>query len=148
MGKATAKVTIQKPADEVWGTIGRFGDLRWYMGVARCRVENGVRFTTLDGAGRETNEREFHHDDAARTYSYGVIGFSGDTIHHLPNGETFDLRAISGHHRATLTVTPAGASTSLLTYDLELDDELGNLLPTMIRRYQSIIDHLKSQLEA
>ena len=33
MGEASAEITIDRPADEVWAKLGNFGDLLWMPGI-------------------------------------------------------------------------------------------------------------------
>ena len=47
----------------------------------------------------------------------------GDSKVPLPDGGFFDTASLVGHHRATITVTPTGDSTSHVTYDVSVDDD-------------------------
>ena len=147
MSAAAAELTINKSADEVWEHIRDFGDISWHGGVATCTVQGDVRTATMEGIdGLEIDERLLHHDDDARTYTYSVTKFRGPTTIDLGNGDTFDLASMAGHHRATVTVTPAGASMSLVTYGLELDPGHDSTLDSTIGGYQQKLEHLKGAL--
>jgi len=125
MGTARAETTIAKPADEVWAVVGDFGEGAWMPGVQTCRLEGKDR--VLGVRGMEITEREYHHDDAARTLTYGYVGGP--------------VRLEK--HEATITVTPQGNS-SLVTWDVDTDDAVTKM---MQGTYQGALDALKAQLE-
>jgi hypothetical protein len=147
MDKARAATRIERSADEVWAVIGDFGDLSWRLGVETCKGSGRLRTTTMQGMNVEMDEEELHRDEARRSYTYGMAAFRGDTVIKRPDGGTFDLCAMVGHLRATLTVEPIGAAASLINYDLEADDGFETLIPSTIAGYQAVLDHLKRQLE-
>ena len=126
MGEARAETTIEKPADEIWAKIGDFGDLSWMPGVDSCTLEGDDR--TLGMYGMTVVERQLRRDEANRSLTYGIVG--GDVK--------------VGHHQATVTVTPKGDTSSSVTWDVETDD---NMLEMMKGSYQGALDNLKKQLE-
>jgi carbon monoxide dehydrogenase subunit G len=125
MGTARAETTIAKPADEVWKVIGNFGELTWMPGVDTCRLEGQDR--VLGMFGMEITEREFEHDDAKRTLTYGIVAGPVQVE----------------KHRATITVNPQGDS-SQVTWDVDTDDAMTEM---MQKTYQGSLDALKAQLE-
>jgi hypothetical protein len=148
MGEFTARVTIARPAAEVWALIGRFGDLRWYHGVKACTMNGDVRTViNFKRPDLEIDERETAHDDAGRTYSYILSGFRGETIKTFANGDTFDFSALTNHLRCRLSVTPLAASSCLVTYELAIDEGYDSDLEATGAGYQHCVDHLKQTLE-
>jgi len=125
MGEARAEQTIEKPADEIWKVVGSFGEMSWMPGVESCELNGDDR--TLKMNGMEIVERQLRRDDSARSLTYGIVG--GVPI---------------GHHQATITVTPNGAATSLVTWDVDTDDAMVDAMKGI---YQSSLDSLKQQLE-
>ena len=43
MTGARAEVAIDKPADEVWGLIGDFGNLRWIPNANSLQLDGDIR---------------------------------------------------------------------------------------------------------
>jgi hypothetical protein len=71
---------IAAPAARVWAVIRGFGDLlQWADGLESCEVEGSgigaVRTIGLPG-GLRIQERLESFDDAARSFSYAIIGKS------------------------------------------------------------------------
>src|SRR2546423_9622806 len=102
MGTARAETTIAKPADQVWAVLGNFGEMGWMPGVESCRLEGKDRILSM--FGMEITERELHHDDAARTLTYGIVGGPVQVEKHEP----------------TITVTSQGDSSSV-TWHVDTD---------------------------
>jgi hypothetical protein len=125
MGEARAEITISRPADDVWGVIGNFGELTWMPGVETCELDGDNRI--LGMLGMRIVEREYAHDDEARTLTYGIV--DGDMKPEV--------------HRATITVMPAG-SGSFVTWDVETDDAM---VEVMQGAYTGALVALKEQLE-
>lgn len=126
MGEARAEAMIEKPAEEIWATIGNFGELSWMPGVESCTLSGDDR--TLEMHGMEIVERQLRRDEANRSLTYGIVG--GVPV---------------GHHQATITVTPKGDTTSIVTWDVDTDDAM---VEGMKGAYQGALDSLKQQLEA
>lgn len=126
MGEARAEAMIEKPAEEIWATIGNFGELSWMPGVESCTLSGDDR--TLKMHGMEIVERQLRRDEANRSLTYGIVG--GVPV---------------GHHQATITVTPKGDTTSIVTWDVDTDDAM---VEGMKGAYQGALDSLKQQLEA
>ena len=125
MGQARAETTIAKPADDVWATIGNFGELGWMPGVDACRLEGDER--TISMFGMEITEKQLRRDDAGRSYTYGIVGGPVQVE----------------HHEATLTVTPKG-DASHVTWDVDCDDAMTEMMQST---YQGALDAVKGQLE-
>ena len=125
MAEARAETTIEKPADEIWAKVGNFGDLSWMPGVESCELNGDDRKLSMHGM--EIVERQLRRDDANRSLTYGIVG--GVPV---------------GHHQATITVTPKGDTTSIVTWDVDTDD---NMAEGMKGAYQGALDSLKTQLE-
>lgn len=95
MTGARAELKIDKPADEVWGLIGDFGNLSWIPNAKSLQLDGGIRTFQL---GHSTvKHRSVNHDDAARSYTYALA----NDVTHNP-GET--ERATE----ATISVVPDG----------------------------------------
>ncbi len=125
MGEASAEITIDRPADEVWAKLGNFGDLLWMPGIETCELDGDDRI--LGMFGMRIVERQFSRDDEARTLTYGIV--EGDMKPEV--------------HRATITVMPAG-SGSFVTWDVETDDAM---VEVMQGAYTGALAALKEQLE-
>lgn len=125
MGEARAETKIERPADEVWATIGNYGELGWMPGVDTCELQGDDR--VLGMFGMRIVERQLARDDAARTLTYGIV--DGDMKPEV--------------HEATITVTPDG-DASAVTWDVKTDD---TMVEAMKGAYQGALDALKSQLE-
>jgi Polyketide cyclase / dehydrase and lipid transport len=126
MGEARAEITIDRPADDVWAKVGNFGDLTWMPGIETCEPDGDDRI--LGMFGMRIVERQFAHDDEARTLTYGIV--DGDMKPEV--------------HRATITVMPAG-SGSFVTWDVETDDAMVEM---MQGAYTGALAALKEQLES
>ncbi|MEZ5670504.1 MAG: SRPBCC family protein [Alphaproteobacteria bacterium] len=117
---------IAASADRVWGVIGDFGGLvRWLPAIAACTVEGhgigAVRTLGFVGADVFARERLDAHDDAARSYTYTVVGT--------------DLPIAA--YNATMTVAPDGDAASLLHWSSSFTvtaDGDENEVATMIER--------------
>ena len=90
-------------------------------------------------------ERLVHHDDACRSYTYATTGYIGDTLITLEGGQVYDLNSMVGRHSAKITVTPEGQSSSVVTYEVTMDDDH---LESQSSRYQAVLERLKSEMES
>ncbi len=126
MGKSTAQIDIDKAPDAVWAVVGDFGGLAgWMPGIDSCTIDGDDR--TLSMLGMEIVEHLYDRDDAARSITYGIVS----------GGLTVD------HHRATITVTPAG-SGSHVTWAVEVEPD--TLTAVMEQTYQSSLQALKEHV--
>ena len=127
MGDARSEITIDKPAEVVWATVGDFGNLAWMPGVDTCEVEGEDRLLAMFGGKVKVTERQLRRDDAARTLTYGIV--AGD----VP----------IQHHEATITVTPQGDG-SHVTWDVRADDAMVEM---MTGSYDGALVALKQVVE-
>jgi|ERR1700730_1777802 len=146
MGSATAEITINRSADEVWSTIGDFANPGWLLGAKSWRLEDGVRTVTMHDMDLEMSERLLHHDEADRTFSYAAVGAAGRTRVDLGDGRIFDAKQLVGNHKATIAVHAQGEQACRVTYEVSLDaDEF--MIQSTKGQYQSALEQLKSRLE-
>jgi carbon monoxide dehydrogenase subunit G len=111
-------VRVDAPAEEVWAIVGDLASVpRWTPKYVAAEVE-GDRRTLRSAEGAVLVERIIEHDDARRTYTYGVL--SGAPVR---------------EHRASFEVVAEGAGsrvswrTSAEPADPSADLE-GRLRPT------------------
>jgi hypothetical protein len=147
MGTCPSEVTIERSADDVWAAVRDFGDLWWYPHVARCVLEGDDRTTWKEGSDLASVERLTAHDDEARTHSYVLVDFIGDSVTTREDGEAYDARQLVGHHSAILSVTPLAGQRSRVTYDVTVDDDAVTAA-SIGRGYGQAIANLKELLEA
>ena len=126
MGEARAEITIDRPADEVWATVGNFGELTWMPGVDTSELDGDNRILGMFGSMRVV-EHQYARDDEGRTLTYGIV--EGDIKPEV--------------HRATITVIPAG-SGSFVTWDVTTDDAM---VEVMQGAYSGALEALKTLLE-
>ena len=126
MGEARAEITINRSADDVWATVGNFGDVTWMPGVETSELDGDNRVVKM--VGMRVVEHQYSRDDERRTFTYGIV--DGDVRPEL--------------HRATITVMPAG-SGSFVTWDVEADDAM---VEAMQGAYVGALTALKERLEA
>src|ERR1700748_678621 len=70
MGEARAEITINRSADDVWETVGNFGDVTWMPGVERSELDGDDRI--VETVGMRLVEHQYSRDDEARTLTYGI----------------------------------------------------------------------------
>ena len=147
MGHAVTELDIHRPAAVVWDAIRDYADPFWRGGIATCTLEGNVRTVTTQGVDLVIEETEFAHDDANRTFSYGVTAMEGDTVYSLPDGTTIDLASMAGHHRATMTVVPLDDTSSRVVYELVVDEGHDETFASTAGQYRQVLALLKAQLE-
>ena len=125
MGEARAEITINRSADDVWATVGNFGELSWMPGVETCELDGDNRVIGM--FGMRIVEHQYSRDDEHRTLTYGIV--DGDMKPEV--------------HRATITVMPAG-NGSFVTWDVETDDAM---VEVMQGAYTGALGALKEKLE-
>jgi len=124
MGTARAEIDIDRPADEVWAVVGDFGGIaNWMPGIESCAVDGDDR--VIKTMGMEVIERLERRDEERRELVYAIVG---------------GVPVIN--HRATITVVPQG-SKSHVTWDVEVDDEMTDILHQMYQQsLQALKDHV------
>jgi len=126
MAHIHAETTIDRSPDEVWKVVGNFGGLPdWAPGIKAGRVEGNRRYLSM--GAMEVVEEELARDDAARTYTYGLVESAG-----------------IDKHVVKVAVAPEGTG-SKVTLDCECaPDSLTALFePT----YEGFVTALKAHLE-
>jgi carbon monoxide dehydrogenase subunit G len=125
VGKASAEIDIEKPADAVWSVVGDFGGIGgWMPGIESCVVDGDDRILKM--MGMEITERLISRDDGDRSIVYGIV--SGVPV---------------GSHKATITVTAEG-ETSHVTWDVEVEpDDMTEMMQGIYQQsLQALKDHL------
>jgi carbon monoxide dehydrogenase subunit G len=126
VGSGRAQTTIDRPAQEVWAEIGDFRRVDWIPGIVAFRLQTeSIRLISVHGMNLV--EQLTSYDDEARTYTYSVQG--------LPVEQ----------HSATLTVTPQGESSSVVTWDTTTDD---HMVAVLRDGCQVVLDQLRARLGA
>ncbi len=133
MTGARAEVTIDRPANEVWGQIGDFGDLSWIPNATSLERDGDLRMFQLGDT--TVKHRLLQHDDGIRSYSYALI-----TDGAPEPGEA--ARAT----QATLSVVPGGLSACTVTWSSKTENRKGSS-ERLSSFFQGILDRLKRQVE-
>ena len=125
MGKARAEIDINRPADEVWAVVGDFGGIAgWMPGIESCHIDGDDR--VIKTMGMEVTERLERRDEEEHELIYAIVG---------------GVPVIN--HQATITVVPDGNKKSHVTWDVDVDDDMTDLLHQM---YQQSLVSLKEHL--
>jgi len=110
-------ITINAPADKVWGIIKNFGDMSWLPPVKSTDVKGGnekgaVRVLTLQDGGTITEEMK-KYDADKMSYSYKITDMStAKTITHAGKEEKVPVVPVD-NYSATITVEAHGATSSV-----------------------------------
>jgi hypothetical protein len=110
-------ITINAPADKVWGIIKNFGDMSWHPAIANTENKGGndkgaVRVLTLQNGGTITEELK-KYDEAKMSYSYKITDMSTEkTITHAGQEEKVPVVPV-GNYSATITVETQGANSTV-----------------------------------
>lgn len=110
-------ITINAPADKVWGIIKNYGDMSWLPPVKSTEIKGGnekgaVRVLTLQDGGTITEELK-KYDDAKMSYAYKITDMSdAKTITHAGKEEKVPVVPVA-NYSATITVEPQGANSSV-----------------------------------
>ena len=130
---ARAEVTIEMPADVVWGVIGDFGDVGWIPNAHSLQLDGYVRVFQLGSS--VVRHRLVRRDEAGRSYTYALAGDEASATNEVvPTTE------------ATISVAAVGPTVSTVTWTSETDERRGSS-EGLQRFFQGILDHLKRQLE-
>ena len=125
MGKATAEIDIDRPADAVWTVVGDFGGIGdWMPGIESCRLDGDDRVISM--MGMEVTERLASRDDDARVLVYAIVG---------------GVPVIN--HRATISVASVGPG-SRVTWEVEVEPD--DMTDLMHQVYQQSLQALKDRL--
>jgi carbon monoxide dehydrogenase subunit G len=125
VGKASAEIDIDKPADAVWALAGDFGGIAgWMPGIESCVVDGDDRILKM--MGMEITERLVRRDDDAKSITYGIVG--GVPV---------------VNHMATISVVPEG-DHSHVTWDVEVEPD--DMTDMMQQIYQQSLQALKDHL--
>jgi hypothetical protein len=146
MGRRVVDTTIDRTADEVWEAIRDFGELDWYPHVATCVVADDVRTVTRQGRDLEIDELLTAYDEDGRSFSYLLTELRGDTTVQR-DGESHDIAHLGGHVRAGMVVEALDATSSKVTYWLEVDEGHDQHIDGNARNYKAAIDQLKARLD-
>lgn len=110
-------ITINAPADKVWGIIKNYGDMSWLPPVKSTEVKGGnekgaIRVLTLKDGGTITEEMK-KYDEAKMSYSYKITDMStAKTITHAGKEEKVPVVPVD-NYSATITVEAQGATSSV-----------------------------------
>jgi mxaD protein len=110
-------ITINAPADKVWGIIKNFGDMSWLPPVKSTDVKGGnekgaVRVLTLKDGGTITEEMK-KYDETKMSYSYKITDMStAKTITHAGKEEKVPVVPVD-NYSATITVEAQGANSTV-----------------------------------
>ncbi len=113
----TESITINAPADKVWGIIKNYGDMSWLPPVKSTDIKGGnekgaVRVLTLQDGGTITEELK-KYDDAKMSYSYKITEMStAKTINHAGAEEKVPVVPVD-NYSATITVEAQGATSTV-----------------------------------
>lgn len=127
MGKASAQIDIDRPADAVWAVVGDFGGIAgWMPGVESCVVDGDDRVIKM--MGMEVIERLESRDDDAKVLVYGIVG---------------GVPVIN--HKATISVDSVGDGARV-SWDVDVEpDEMTDLMHQVYAQsLQALKDHLSA----
>jgi hypothetical protein len=108
-------ITINAPADKVWGIIKNYGDMSWHPAIKSTDIKGGnekgaVRVLTLQDGGTITEELK-KYDDVKLSYSYKITEMStAKTITHAGQEEKVPVVPV-GNYSATISLEPQGETT-------------------------------------
>lgn len=110
-------ITINAPAEKVWGFIKNYGDMSWLPAVKSTDIKGGnekgaTRVLTLKDGGTITEELK-KYDDAKMSYAYKITDMStAKTITHAGAEEKVPVVPV-GNYSATITVESQGANSAV-----------------------------------
>ncbi|WP_442496863.1 SRPBCC family protein [Methylobacter sp. sgz302048] len=159
--KAEEEITINAPAEKVWGIIKDFGDMSWHPGIKDTKADKGndkgsVRVLTLKDGGTITEELK-KHDDKKMTYAYKITEMStAKTITHAGAEEKVPVLPVD-NYAASIEVEGKG-NTSVVSWKAgyyraymnnnppaEMNEEAANTAVTAILK--SGLENLKTLAE-
>lgn len=110
-------ITINAPADKVWGLIKNFGDMSWHPAIQSVDAKGGndkgaVRTLTLREGGTITEELK-KYDEAKMSYSYKITDMStAKTITHAGVEEKVPAVPVA-NYSATISVEGQGDTSTV-----------------------------------
>jgi mxaD protein len=113
--KAEQDITINAPADKVWGIIKDFGDMSWHPGIknitnSKANEKGSVRVLTLKSGGTITEELK-KYDEKNMSYAYKITEMSTlKTITHAGAEEHVPVLPVD-NYAASIDVTAEGNSS-------------------------------------
>jgi carbon monoxide dehydrogenase subunit G len=113
--KAEEEITVNAPADKVWGLIKDYGDMSWHPMISGTKADKGndkgsVRVLTLKDGGTITEELK-KYDEKKMSYSYKITDMStAKTITHAGAEEKVPVLPVD-NYAATIEVEPKGSSS-------------------------------------
>ena len=114
--KLTATISIDAPADKVWGIIKNFDDMSWHPAIQHVKGEGtnakgAVRTLKLEH-GTITEELKAY-DDSKKTYKYKITDMSSvGSIKHSGQDEHIPILPV-GNYAAELSVTDKGGKSEV-----------------------------------
>jgi len=129
-----AETAFEVPADVVWARVRDFGDLSWIPRNEGCSLDGDIRTITVKGLDFQAYQQLLELDDTKRVQRYRTA--------EPPEGAT---RGPIPQLEAALVVTPTGASSCVVTWDVDTEERAVDYIRG---EYQSGLDHLKTLLEA
>ena len=113
--KAEEQITINAPAEKVWGLIKDFGDMSWHPLIFSTTINGGntkgaTRVLTLKDGGTITEELK-KYDEAKMSYAYKITDISiAKTIVHAGLEEKVPALPVD-NYSASIEVEAKGATT-------------------------------------
>ncbi len=117
--KVEEEITINAPAQKVWGIIKNYGDVAWLPAVKSVTSQGGnekgaTRVLTLQNGGTITEELK-KHDDTGMSYAYKISEMStSKTISHAGAEEKVPVLPVD-NYAANIEVEAKG-DTSVVTW--------------------------------
>ena len=117
--KVEEQITINVPAQKVWGIIKEYGDMSWLPAVKNTTVKGGntegsTRVLTLQDGGTITEELK-KYDEGKMSYSYKITEMStAKTINHA--GADVNVPALPVDNYAASIDLEAKGETTVVTW--------------------------------
>ncbi len=113
--KVEEEITINAPAQKVWGIIKDYGDMSWLPAVKSTSVQGGneagaTRVLTLQNGGTITEELK-KYDEGKMSYAYKITEMStAKTISHAGAEEKVPVLPVD-NYAASIDLEPKGEAT-------------------------------------
>jgi mxaD protein len=113
--KTEEEVTINAPAEKVWGIIKNYDDMSWLPGIKSTTADKGnakgsIRVLTLDNGGTITEELK-KYDDKKMGYAYKITDIStAKTITHAGVEEKVPVLPVD-NYSASIDLEAQGNAT-------------------------------------